>query len=490
VSAERSGTLLRKHPGVPTFVASLWTGEIVESVRLRRGIISFAALLASAGALGVTYGHARSAPRLVQLTLTAAPARLSLMPGRTTEVLAYNGQVPGPTLEFREGDHVVIHFRNNLAEPTTVHWHGLHIPAASDGSPLNPVKPGDSHDYVFDVLPGAAGTYWYHPHPDHSTGHQVARGLYGAIVIRAADDPLASIPERLIVLSDNRFTPGGEVDLPRPESPQGELDEENGREGDVLFVNGQIMPTISIRSGEVQRWRIVNASAARVYRLALAGHELLHVGTDGGLFERPVPVSEIVLANGERAEVLVRATGAPGSRAALSTLPYDRYVPQTRPANWNVPRDLLTLRYSDDAPVAPVAVPGRLRPIPALDTTKVTARRFIVFSQGLINGKMMDMHRVDERGRLGATEIWQIENVVGMDHPFHLHGFQFQVLDRNGVPEPFRAWKDMVNVRKHETVRFIVRFDDYAGTWMYHCHILDHEDHGMMGILEVTPPRR
>ena len=113
-----------------------------------------------------------------------------------------------------------------------------------------------------------------------------------------------------------------------------------------------------------------------------------------------------------------------------------------------------------------------------------------MFSQGLINGKTMDMHRVDERGRLGATEIWQIENVVGMDHPFHLHGFQFQVLDRNGVPEPFRAWKDMVNVRKHETVRFIVRFDDYPGKWMYHCHILDHEDMGMMGILEVHPTRR
>jgi FtsP/CotA-like multicopper oxidase with cupredoxin domain len=457
--------------------------------RLRR-LPSLPALLVSSSALGLTSAHARHESRTVELTLTAAPARLSLVPGGSTDVLAYNGQVPGPTLEFREGDHVVIHFRNNLPETTTIHWHGLHIPAASDGSPLTPIKPGGTYDYVFTILPGSAGTYWYHPHPDRRTGYQIAKGLYGAIIIRAADDPLAAIPEKLLVLSDNRFLPNGEVDLPPDDSPQGELDEENGREGDVIFVNGQIMPTLSIRSGEVQRWRIVNASAARVYRLGLAGHEFLHVGTDGGLFERPVPVTEIVLANAERAELLVRGTGAPGSRAVLRALPYDRYVPQTRPASWNVPRDLLTLQYTDDAPVAPVALPSRLRPIPALDTTQVTARRFIVMSQGLINGKTMDLNRVDVRARLGATEIWQIENVVGMDHPFHLHGFQFQVLERNGVPEPFRAWKDLVNVRKHETVRFIVRFDDYPGKWMYHCHILDHEDHGMMGILEVTPTRR
>jgi len=459
-------------------------------VRHQRRIASFALALALAGALGAAHRDARPVPRMVELTLTAAPARLSLLPGHVTDALAYNGQVPGPTLEFREGDHVVIHFRNRLAEATTIHWHGLHIPAAADGSPLNPVKAGESKDYVFDILPGAAGTYWYHPHPDRRAGYQVAKGLYGAIIIRAADDPLTGIPEKLLVLSDNRFTSRGDVDLPPPESPQGEIDEENGREGNLLFVNGQIMPTISIRSGEVQRWRIVNTSPARVYRLSLAGHELLQVGTDGGLFEHPVPLHEIVLANAERAEILVRATGAPGSRAVLQTLPYDRYVPQTRPADWNVPRELLTLQYTDEAHMSPVAIPERLRVIPALDTTKARARRTIVFSQGLINGRMMDMGRVDEHGRLGATEIWRVENVVGMDHPFHLHGFQFQVLDRNGVPEAFRSWKDMVNVRKHEAVRFIVRFDDYPGKWMYHCHILDHEDMGMMGILEVTPARR
>jgi FtsP/CotA-like multicopper oxidase with cupredoxin domain len=160
-------------------------------------------------------------------------------------------------------------------------------------------------------------------------------------------------------------------------------------------------------------------------------------------------------------------------------------VPQTRPRDWQVARDLLTVAYSMDPAVAPVSVPATLRHVVPLDTAAATGRHVIVLSQGLINGQMMDMHRVDVHAPLGTTEIWEIENVVGMDHPFHLHGFQFQVLERGGRPEPFASWKDVVNVRKHESARIIVRYDDYPGMWMFHCHILDHEDHGMMGILEV-----
>jgi FtsP/CotA-like multicopper oxidase with cupredoxin domain len=141
--------------------------------------------------------------------------------------------------------------------------------------------------------------------------------------------------------------------------------------------------------------------------------------------------------------------------------------------------------YTRERPVAAVAIPTTLRPIPVLDTMQVTERRVIVLTQGLINGKAHDMNRVDVTAKLGATEIWEIENLVGMDHNFHLHGFQFQVLDRNGVPEKSRRWKDTVNLPKHETARIIVRFDDHPGKWMFHCHILEHEDHGMMGVLEV-----
>jgi FtsP/CotA-like multicopper oxidase with cupredoxin domain len=427
------------------------------------------------------------APRVVEVSLTAAPVQRALLPGSTTSAFAYNGTIPGPTLDVREGDRVIVHFRNDLPEPTTVHWHGLHIPVTSDGSPYDPVPPGGTRDYVFTPARGSAGTYWYHPHPHHRTGYQVAQGLFGAIVVRAADDPLpASIPERLLILSDNRFLAGGTLDFPEHHSHQGRIDRENGREGDVLFVNGQLTPTISIRAGEVQRWRVINASAARVYRLAIPGHRLLHVGSDGGLFERPVEVDEVLVASSERVELLVRGTGSPGSRTTLQALPYDRYIPQTRPADWNRPRDLLAVQYTSEPPMRPLRLPATLRRIPALDVAHAPVTRVISLSQGMINGHTMEMGRVDVRAPLGATEIWQIENLVGMDHPFHLHGFQFQVLDRDGVPEPFRAWKDTVNVRRHETVRFIVRYDDFPGRWMFHCHILDHEDHGMMGVLEVT----
>jgi bilirubin oxidase len=429
--------------------------------------------------------NASKIPHTVEVSLTAAVTKLTLQSGVVSEAFAYNGHVPGPTLDVREGDRVIIHFRNDLPEATTVHWHGIHLPFESDGSPFHPIMPGETHDYVFTVRAGTAGTYWYHPHPDRRTGYAIGKGLYGGIIVRAADDPIpASVQDKLIILSDNRFLADGTIDFPDPMSHHGGIDEENGREGPVLFVNGRVQPTLSIRRGETQRWRLINASAGRIFRVALAGQTMIQVGTDGGLFEKPIEVKEITLATGERVELLVKGSAAPG-KTLLQNLPYDRYSPHTRPTDWNVTRDLLTLETTGEAPVTPVAIPATLRHITPLDTTKSTAVRSIVFGQGMINGKLMDMSRVDVSTRVGATEIWEIENIVGMDHPFHLHGFQFQVLDRDGVREPYVAWKDMLNIPKHSSARIIVRYDDYPGKWMFHCHILDHEDHGMMGVLEV-----
>jgi len=425
-------------------------------------------------------------PKTVEVNLTAAVTKLSLQPGVVSEVFAYNGHVPGPTLDVREGDRVIIHFKNELPEPTTVHWHGIHLPFESDGSPFHPIKPGESKDYVFTVRPGTAGTYWYHPHPDHRAGFAIGKGLFGAIIVHAADDPLPGLTEKLLVLSDNRFLQDGTIDFPDPASHHGGIDEENGREGPVLFVNGQVLPRIQIRSGEVQRWRVVNTSAGRIFRIAIPGQTMVQVGTDGGLLEKPVEVKDVLLTTGERVELLVRG-GARGTTAVLQNLPYDRYSPQTRPADWNVTRDLLTLETTNEQPVTPPVIPVTLTKIVPLDTAKATAVRTIIFGQGIINGHTMDMARVDVSTHVGATEIWEITNIVGMDHPFHLHGFQFQVLDRDGVKEPYLAWKDMLNIPKHSTARIIVRYDDYPGKWMFHCHILDHEDHGMMGVLEVKP---
>ncbi len=438
------------------------------------------------GAAGFPLIRQRRTPGgLVTVDLVAAPKRMEFASGKPCDALAYNNSIPGPVLDVREGDRVVVRFRSELAEDTTVHWHGMHLPFDADGSPFHPVPPGGRYEYAFTVPRGSAGTYWYHPHPHHRTGYQVAHGLHGALVVRADDDPLAHLPEQLLVLWDNRVDDAGSVHIPEQRSIPGRIDFENGREGPMHFVNGVLDPTIRVRAGEVQRWRIVNASAARYYRLVLEGHTLLHVGSDGGLFEVPVEVPEVLLAPSERVEVLVRANAAPGTRARLVSLPYDRYIPQTRPANWTEPCPLATLAYTDAPPVEPPAIPARLRPVPVLREADATATRVMALSQGMINGRRMDPARVDVTAPLGATEIWQVENLVGMDHPFHLHGFQFQVLDRNGVPEPFRCWKDTVNVPKHEVARFIVRYDNHPGKWMFHCHILDHEDHGMMGVLEV-----
>lgn len=429
-----------------------------------------------------------SEPGVVEVEITAAPARLSLVPGLETEVYAYNGSVPGPTLEVSEGDRVVIHFRNELPHATTIHWHGIHLPVEADGSPFLPVAPGEEYVYEFTVHPGTAGTYWYHPHPHHHTAYQVARGLHGAVIVRDPDDPLAHLPERLLILSDNRFRGDGSLAFAEPGSRQARLDAENGREGNVVLVNGQVLPTLEIQADEVQRWRVLNASSARTYRLALPGHRFLHVGSDGGLFEHPVEVGEILLASAERAELLVRGTGGPGEEARLQSLPYDRYLPQTRPSDWEDTLELMTVRHSHGEPVPPVPLPETLRPVPFLDPSEATVHRRITLTKNRINGRMMDMNRVDEVAELGATEIWEVENLVGMDHSFHLHGFQFQVLDRDGAPVGQRKWKDVVNVPKRSTLRFIVRFDRYPGKWMYHCHILDHEDAGMMGVLEVQAP--
>jgi FtsP/CotA-like multicopper oxidase with cupredoxin domain len=468
------GTRLVRHAALMSTVA--WTGWQGTAIAPPRSEFSHPPVLKNTS----------SQPGVVEVTLTAAPARLTLKPGVTTDAFGYNGSSPGPTLELTEGDRVIVHFQNNLPEPTTIHWHGIHLPASQDGSPFDPVAAGGKRDYTFTIPRGSAGTYWYHPHLHHRTGYQIAKGLVGAIIVRAPDDPLPkTMSERLLILTDQRFRPDGSIDLPEPHSMQHRIDSENGREGDVLFVNGRTMPTLLIKPNEVQRWRVINASASRVYRLSIPKQTFLHVGSDGGLFEKPVELSEIIVANAERVELLVRGPGTPGTRTTLQSLPYDRYIPQTRPKDWNRPRDLLAIQVTRDAPVAPLSIPTTLRAVPMIDTSRVAARRVVSFSQGMINNRHFDFARVDYTAKLGTTEIWKVENLVGMDHPFHMHGFQFQVIERNGKPEPFNSWKDVVNVRRQETVRLAVRFDDFPGKWMFHCHILDHEDQGMMGILEV-----
>ena len=444
-----------------------------------------------------------SKPRTVEIDLEASTTRLKILNNKSTEVFAYNSTIPGPTIEAYEGDHLIIHFKNNLQEPTTVHWHGLHIPSDQDGNPMSPVLSGQKRDYIFDIPFGTAGTYWYHPHTEGLTASQVAKGLYGGFVVRSASDPIpSSIKENIILLSDNRFDVNGEIEA------NTKLDQMNGREGNIIFVNGQTQPELIVISGEVRRLRIINASSARYYLLNIPKHNLILIGTDGGLIESPVVQKEILLAPGERIEVLVRFNGKPDDKTDLRSLSYDRGIMAEAPASMggmtSMPTNqemkmtqtttkaitLLRFQYARTAVVSSGAIPSSFRQIPATSIQGAEKRSF-TFSENMesldfrINGKKYDSTRVDTRTKLGKTEIWSIANQGDMDHPFHLHGFSFQVLDRNGIPEPFRAWKDTVNIIKNQTVSFVVRFEDFPGKRMYHCHILDHEQLGMMGILQV-----
>lgn len=224
---------------------------------------AWAASLAAAAQETLTYPpvleNLSSAPHTVEVSLTAAPAVLGLVPGAVTHVYAYNGRIPGPTLEAREGDRVIVHFTNFLPEPSTIHWHGIHLPASMDGSPLDPVAPGGRYDYVFTIPMGTAGTYWYHPHPHHRTGFQVAMGLYGAIIVRPAPDPLpASLPEKLLILTDSRFGVGGAIEIdPGHHAPPNPIDEATGGRAAYLRL------TSSVTSIRVTAWAERTSSGKR-----------------------------------------------------------------------------------------------------------------------------------------------------------------------------------------------------------------------------------
>jgi bilirubin oxidase len=439
----------------------------------------------------VRLANTSSSPNEFVSTLVAQPARKTMLAGTSTEFWTYNGLVPGPLVEVFEGDTVRILLENRLMQETTVHWHGLPVPSDQDGNPMDPVAPGRNRLYEFALPPGSAGTYWYHPHPHELTAEQVFRGMAGLLVVRSRTDPVpATIEEKLLVISDLRLASDGTI------PPNSAMDWQSGREGDYLLVNGQYQPVLSIAPGQSQRWRILNATNARYLRLALSGHTMTLIGTDGGLLRAPRPgLDEILLAPAERIEVVVTGGLSSGATGVLRALPYDRGGMAAMGVT-AAPIPVLTLSYG--GPAAPaIALPGALASVPALGAPVATKR--LVFSSAmragatgmnfLIDGKSFDPARVDLISRIDEVELWSIENRSDMDHPFHLHGTQFQVVSRTrgGVTtmEPYVAWRDTVNVAAFETVA-LKTVQRQRGKRLYHCHILEHESRGMMGVLEVV----
>lgn len=437
----------------------------------------------------------RSHNGLLELDLTAAMQEISLA-GRRATLMAYNGEVPGPRLEVRAGDRIHIRFTNALPDPTNLHYHGLQVPPTGlADNPFRVVAPGETVDYDF-TLPTdhPSGLFWYHPHAHGFVAPQVFSGLAGPLVVRGAVDDLPEIQaaqEVIWVLQDFDLDRQGQVRQPSPAFRMW------GREGGLITVNGQAATTVEVAQGSLLRLRLLNASASRIYQLRLDNHPWWLVATDGLALDNPVAQNDLVLAPGERADLLVMGTETPGTYPLLS-LPYDRGIAAMAASMGHSgmhqatePEAIAHLRYQGTT--ATTALPQTLSPVETLPEPAVV--REFIFDHGidpetrdpfLINGRAFGHHRVDTEVALNSVEDWVLINKAGMDHPFHLHTNHFQVISRNDQPEPLRAWKDVVNLRPYEIVRIRIPFRNLVGQTVYHCHILDHEDRGMMGIVKIS----
>ncbi|HEX3157191.1 MAG TPA: multicopper oxidase family protein [Gemmatimonadaceae bacterium] len=415
--------------------------------------------------------------RVITVDLEAKEMDWEFVPGRRTRAWGYNGQVPGPVLEANVGDVLEVRLTNSLPEVTTIHWHGLELPAPMDGTDMvqQPIAPGETFVYRF-LLP-TAGTFWYHPH-SHETV-QLERGLYGALVVRGPGEPELDA-EHVLVLDDVALDRRGQI------KPPGKwIEHHDGRQGDTRLVNGRQEPELTIAAGQVERWRIVNAASARYVRLSIGGRPFTILGTDGGLLTAPVTVTEVLLTPADRVDLAV-GPFAEGETLQLESLKYDRKTV----ARSKVDR-FATLRVGPAAPSRAV-IPEHLRHIEPLVTGPVTPTREVHLGFKLSAKRGVDFvinkeaHHRDQPVKVGELQVWDIVNDTMMDHPFHLHGFFFQVVEVNGRPPEFLSWEDTINVPPKGRVRIAWVPDDRPGEWMYHCHILEHHESGMMAHFAVV----
>lgn len=418
-------------------------------------------------------------PKILEIDLHAYVAEIEVRPGTKSKMWTYDGGVPGPLLKAKVGDTLIVHFKNDLPEPTTIHWHGLRVPADMDGNDMVPIPSGGTFDYKF-TLPDA-GTFWYHPH--HHSAAQVGWGLYGPLIV---EDPAAPNFGAVanIILSDASIEDDGTL---LPDNTGGPIADLFGREGSLLLVNGRVRPTLHARAGAPLHLRMINASRSRYYRMALDNHDMVIVGGDGGLRETPVRVPEAMIVPGERIELVIVPRGARGSTSTLNWIPFERGFGT---AFARVPEPILDVKIDDLPEATPPAIPNRLRTIEPVATTGAIVQHVELTqtSDGAttflgINGIPYDK-ATPLKATVGDTNLWEVVNTTDAHHPFHLHGFFFQVLGPDGRPDT-SEWKDTINIPKKETRKLIVRYDDRPGMWMFHCHILDHAELGMMSMLDL-----
>lgn len=460
-------------------------------------------------------GELSNAVRQFNLQLQAGTSQL--IPEGVAETYGINGTYLGPTLRFNRYERVGFEIVNNLPEETSLHWHGFHLPPTEDGGPHQPIAPGESWHPGFEIVQ-YGGTYWYHSHVLHKSGEQVYKGLAGMIIVDDEEHP-ADLPNEYgvddipLILQDRRFADDGGLRYNNRYE-----DMVMGMMGDTMLVNGTWQPQFRPQTRRV-RFRILNAANARTFRIALSdGRIFQQIASDGGLLAAPVEMNTLLLAPAERAEIIV--TFNPGESVDLVSLGREVIPPAFPGAMLQMlaeinsqPFRLLALDCQSLL-VDDTNTPGELLNIYRLPGAAATNTRRFELRMGagmrsgedrgpsngprngtgmgagggnyFINGRVMAMDYVNERVPLNTTEIWEVFNNSPMMHPFHIHNGQFQIVSRNDEVAPANemGWKDTVRVNPGETVRLIMRFTDYAdenNPYMYHCHILEHEDRGMMG---------
>jgi FtsP/CotA-like multicopper oxidase with cupredoxin domain len=442
----------------------------------------------------VDFAHALKVPPLAASTLDAQGRRvfeLRAQPGDTdlghgsTRTWGYNGSYLGPTLRAARGEQVVVDVRNSLAEPTTVHWHGMHLPAKADGGPHSPIPAGGSFQASWTVNQPAA-TLWYHPHPSERTETQVYRGLAGMFILDDDSPAQRALPhdygvDDIPVLVQDKSFSGSQLSM------SSRFGSDVGVLGDEILVNGTAGPFLDVHS-ELVRLRLVNASTARIYNFAMSdGRQFAMVGSDGGLLDAPFMTDHIRLSVGERAEIVVAMR--PGERVTLRSVHPLGGDLDAKFQGGQDSFDILQLRAAGT--LAPATLPRTLVATPRLDPAQAAHTRSFELQGRQINGDRMDMNRVDAVIVKNTVEVWNVANGHDTPHSFHIHDVQFQVLKVNGAgpPPQLGGWKDTLFLEPKQRYTIIARFADYADpttAYMFHCHVLRHEDEGMMGQFVVV----
>ena len=418
--------------------------------------------------------------KVIEYNLEASEFIWEIASGKTIKAWGFNKQIPGPVLQGNVGDTLVIRVTNKLVEPTTVHWHGLCLPASMDGTDAvqKLIAPGETFEYRFDVL--QAGTFWYHSHANET--FQMERGLYGALVVNEESD-LVTDADRIFMIDDMKLDAKSEFTTPGWYVPR-VIERHDGRQGNTLLINGKENPTIDVHAGQMERWRFINSSSARYFLLHMEGRQFRVIGTDGGLLESPRPMTEVLITPGERMDVVVGSFNE-GETFLIESLPYNRTT------FLKTKRESFATVKVGECKKSIAFIPETLRKIEPLARQDEAVTRKIKLSVGLSLKNGMDfkvndhIHVNDKPVKVGELQIWEIDNVSLMDHPFHLHGFFFQVIDENGKEPEYKAWKDTYNIKPRTKVKIAWMPDNRPGTWMYHCHILEHHAAGMMANFDV-----